>query len=106
MVRNIKMAKIGKEKIAKDPNEETKNGRILVEMAERQEMTIANTVDKCIGTITRERVAMNNTEKAVLDYILICEQMKLFLDQMTIDENRVYVLTKYSGKKGKNNMFQ
>ena len=61
------------------PNEETKNGRILVEMAERQEMTIANTVDKCIGTITRERVAMNNTEKAVLDYILICEQM-------TIDE--------------------
>ena len=47
-------------------------------MTERQEMTIANTIDKCIGTITRERVAMNNTEKAVLDYILICEQMKLF----------------------------
>ena len=101
MVQMDANAKIGKEKIAGDPNEETKNGRIMMEMAYRQEMTIANTVDVCKGTITRERVVMNNTEKAVLDYILICEQLKIFLDQMMIDENRVHVLTKYSGKKGK-----
>ena len=94
-------AKIGKDKITEDPNEESKNGRIMMEMVERQELAITNTFDNCKGTITRERVAEDVTERAVLDYILVCEKMKTFLNEMLIDEDRVHVLTKYA-KKGNN----
>ena len=93
-------AKIGREKFPLDPNEESKNGRIMIEMIDRQELTIANTVDKCIGAITRERVVSGVTQKAILDYILVCEQMKVFLDKVMIDEKRLHVLTNYSRKKG------
>ena len=65
-------AKIGKEKISEDPNEESKNGKIMIDMVERQELIIANTMEVRKGAITRERVACNNVEKAILDYILIC----------------------------------
>ena len=94
-------AKIGREKHPMDPNEESKNGKIMTEMVERQQLTIGNTVDKCRGAITRERVVLGNTEKAILDYILICERMKAFLDEIMIDEDRLHVLTKYSSKKRK-----
>ena len=36
-------AKIGKDRIPDDPNEESKNGRIMMEMVERQELAITNT---------------------------------------------------------------
>ena len=92
-------AKIGKEKLKDDPNEQSNNGRIMLEMVERQGLEIANVLDQCKGLITRERISGNKTEKAVLDYILICERMKEFLENMIVDEERVHVLTKYVNKK-------
>ena len=56
-------------------------------------------LDKCKGLITRERKAGDNLERAVLDYVIICEEMKEFLENMTVDEERIYTLTKYTGKK-------
>ena len=92
-------AKIGKEILKDDPNEQSNNGKILLEMVERQGLVIANTLDKCKGLITRERKAGDNLERAVLDYVIICEEMKEFLEHMTVDEERIYTLTKYTGKK-------
>ena len=92
-------AKIGKEILKNDPNEQSNNGKILLEMVERQGLVIANTLDKCKGLITRERKAGDNLERAVLDYLIICEGMKEFLEHMTVDEERIYTLTKYTGKK-------
>ena len=92
-------AKIGKDKLKDDPNEQSNNGRIMLEMVERQGLEIANVLEQCQGLITRERISGNKTEKAVLDYIIVCERMKEFLEKMIVDEERVHVLTKYVNKK-------
>ena len=56
-------AKIGKESIKGDPNDRSFNGRILIDVAQRQNLTIVNTLDLCKGIITRERVTSVNVEK-------------------------------------------
>ena len=85
-------AKLGKDIIKDDPNQMSKNGRIMLDIAERQNLHIANASDVCAGTITRERVAENHVEKSVIDYIVVCEKMMQFLTEMTIDEQRIHVL--------------
>ena len=92
-------AKIGNKHVKNDPNDETPNGRILIDIVERQNMTIANTMELCKGVITRERITATKTERSVLDYIIICEGMKKFLEEMMIDEDRVHVLTKHGKRK-------
>ena len=93
-------AKIGKQYIKDDPNDTTANGKILLDVVERQNLTIANTLNLCKGVITRERATTVKVEKAVIDYIIVCEDMKNYLEKMTIDEDRIFVLTKYASKKG------
>ena len=45
-------AKVGKGEIKKDPHEASNNGKILLEMTKRQNMTIANAINLCTGVIT------------------------------------------------------
>ena len=92
-------AKIGKKHVKNDPNDDTHNGRILIDVVERQKLVIVNTMELCKGVITRERITATNTERSVIDYIIICEDMKKFLEEMIIDEDRVHVLTKHTGRK-------
>ena len=91
-------AKIGKDKIRDDPNTVTANGKILLDICERQNLTILNTLDTCKGVITRERITVNSIEQSVIDYVIVCKDMENYLEKMQIDEDRTYVLTKY-GKK-------
>ena len=96
-------AKVGNKVIKNDPNQMSDNGQIMFDIIQRQNLDIANASDVCLGTITRERVAGDKTEKSVIDYLIICEKMKTFLNKMIIDEDRVYVLDRYiktrNGKK-------
>ena len=62
------------------------DGRII------QELTIANTLEVCAGTITRERAVEGKDERSVIDYIIVCEEMLKFLKEMIIDESRSFVL--------------
>ena len=57
-------AKVGKTTIKNDPHETSNNGRILLELVERQNLTIANALDTCKGVITRERKTAINEEKS------------------------------------------
>ena len=91
-------AKVGKDKIRNDPNTVSANGKILLDICERQNLTILNTMDLCKGVITRERVTVNNIERSVIDYVIVCEAMKNYVEEMKIDEDRIYALKKY-GKK-------
>ena len=93
-------AKIGREKIKDDPNETSANGKILLDMVGRQNLTIANTLEKCKGVITRERRTTLKVEKSVIDYVIMCESMKNYLEEMTIDDDRIHVLTKYASSRG------
>ena len=56
MVQTDSNAKLGKEYISRDPNEMSNNGKLMIGMVDRQELVVANTLEKCIGTITRHRV--------------------------------------------------
>ena len=52
------------------------------------------------GVITRNRITKDSTEISVLDYIICCEKLAVFLESMLIDEKRNFPLTKYASKKG------
>ena len=71
------------------------NGKVMLDVVDRQNLYIANTSDVCDGTITRERVSGNKSEKSIIDYILVCEEMRKFLTMMTIDDSRSYVLSRF-----------
>ena len=52
-----------------------------------------------VRVITRERITVNKIERSVLDYVIVCEAMKKYIEEMFIDEDCTYVLTKYGKKK-------
>ena len=55
-------AKIGKEYLLSDPNDTSSNGKIMLQMIERQNLFILNTDEGCKGVITRQRVTVKGIE--------------------------------------------
>ena len=55
MVQLDANAKVGKNIIEGDPHEMSSNGPSLLDLTQRHNLTIANALDVCKGTITRER---------------------------------------------------
>ena len=53
-------AKVGCEIIKSDPNKISNNGRLLVDLVERQNLAILNANDLCEGVITRHRTTKRN----------------------------------------------
>ena len=64
-------AKVGERFIKSTPHNITNNGKIMMDIIERQNLTIANSLDFCKGTITRERLFAKKAEKSVIDFIVI-----------------------------------
>lgn len=98
-------AKVGHENIQNDPHTITNNGKLLVDLMSRQNLTMLNATDFCTGTITRERKAGNKTEQSVIDYMIVCQEMLEYVQEMIIDEERDDVLTNYQIKKKDKNLF-
>ena len=94
-------AKLGPEIIRSDPHPRSANGDLLIAMCERNNLIICNAADLCQGVITRQRITVSGTERSVLDYFILCQEMFSFLSSMKIDEARAYVLTKYKKVKSK-----
>ena len=88
-------AKVGREVIKSDPNCVSNNGKMMLEMVERQGFYIANQSNKCRGSITRERVVKGKTENSIIDYFVLCERMKNNLEEMIVDKKRDYVRRKH-----------
>ena len=93
-------AKLGHTVIPNDPNIMSSNGKLLYDIILRQNLVCLNAHSSCKGVITRHRKTKNSTETAVLDYVLVCEELSSFLDFMIIDEKRELILTKYSTSRG------
>ena len=83
-----------------DPNEMSDKGEIMINIIRRQNLIIANANEKCSGTITRQRITKDNEEKAVLDFIICCEKLEPYFNEMLIDEPQNHILTKYVTTKG------
>ena len=94
-------AKLGYGVIKNDPNPQSKSGSLLWALVQRNNLVVVNSTDVCSGVITRHRVTKTNVEKAVLDYIIVCEELFRHVNEMVIDESRSDVLTKYASKTGR-----
>ena len=94
-------AKLGPTLVPNDPNPMSENGKLLAGMISRQNLTIANTSTKCRGgPITRMRLVNGKVEKSCIDFILICQNLANFLNDVTIDSDGLFTLTKYTSTKG------
>ena len=96
------MLKLETEYIDKDPHETPENGRILLDIIDRQNLIIGNGSVICKGVITRERITSEVTEKSVIDYIITCEELFTAMEEMTIDDNSVHKLIRYRKDNGTN----
>ena len=93
-------AKLGKTVIRDDPNDMSGNGQILSDILNRNNLYVLNSDILCTGTITRHRMTKKSLETSILDYIIVCDILKAYFEEMIIDEDRTHVLTKYASTKG------
>ena len=95
-------AKVGRSVIQSDPNVSTsENGKLLLNMVDRENMHILNCSPLCRGSITRQRITPKNEEKSILDYVITCDKMHQLLESMVIDDDQIFSLTKYASTKGR-----
>ena len=93
-------SKVGMENISTDPHHISANGQLLMDIVNRNELIVVNSTSKCFGTITRLRRTKISEEKSVIDYFIVCSKFFELISSLEIDENRKYVLTKYSSRMG------
>ena len=93
-------AKVGNTVIQGDPNAMSENGKMLLNLVERENLFIQNISPLCNGLITRQRVTSIGEERSILDYLLTCEVLNGYLEKMFIDDAQIFSLTKYASTKG------
>ena len=54
----------------------------------------------CQGSITRHRSTKSGEDKSIIDFMLVCDQLKIHLEKMIIDDEKTHILTKYFTMKG------
>ena len=80
-------AKLGGKQIKGDPNMLCNNGKIMSSILERQNLFVGNKLSNGKGVITRKRTLVDGTvEESVIDYILLCDKMVEFVEDVIIDE--------------------
>ena len=85
-------AKLGCDIINQYPNKISNNGRLLIDIIQRQNLIILNSHDLCQGTITQNRKTVSGEELSVIDYILVCDFLADYLAKMEIEESRIHSL--------------
>ena len=86
--------------IANDPNPMNKNGRLFSTfLSNNPSINLLNSSEKCEGLLTRKRKKGNKIEEAVLDFVLVSEELEPFVKAMKIDEDRSFPLTSYLNKR-------
>jgi hypothetical protein len=92
--------KLGDELINGDPNSISPNGRLLLDLITRKSLVVVNGTDKCNGIITRLKVKGQMTERSVLDYFIVCQELYSLVTSMLVDEERKHVLKRFYKHKG------
>ena len=82
------------------PKSQSKNGKLLANVVDENELIVVNGTEKCTGVITRHRKTVNGVEESVIDFFIVCRRFYNMINSLVIDEKRIYCLTKYSSKTG------
>ena len=91
--------KIGKE-IKGNRSDVSKGGKLLLKMADRNQLSILNKSELCEGLWTRT----DNKTKSVLDYIMVDKDSETALKRMVIDEAREFAPASFDGTESDHNM--
>ena len=59
-------SKLGPNIVKGDPHAQSNNGKILAGILERNDLTVINSLEKCKGKITRQRLTKKTRRKKVL----------------------------------------
>ena len=93
----------GSDIIKDDPNPINLNGKLFAQFLKNNpSLFLVNASDKCQGIITRQRVKGKKTEEAILDFVLVSEDLKSPLQELKIDTDRKYPLCSFLKGKQKN----
>ena len=87
-------SKLGQNYIPKDPHKITQNGTLLAGIIERHTLVVGNGSDKCVCTITRQRVTRNRVEEIMIAILLFSNDLNKHMIKMHIDEERSHVLSR------------
>ena len=68
-------AKVGKSVIKEDQHNISSNGKIMLDLVERHDLMIINSMNICEGVVTRERKFDDRVERSSIDYIITCEDL-------------------------------
>ena len=93
-------SKLGSYYIPGDPKPQSKNGKLLANVIDENDLIVVNGTDKCTGVITRHRETVNGVEESVIDFFIVCRKFFTLINNLVIDEKRIYCLTKYTNKTG------
>ena len=88
-------SKLGNKIISGDPHQISQNGKLLNDIILRQDLIVVNATEKCQGLITRYKKTIKGEEKSILDYFIVCRQLYQKIQNMVIDEERKYVLSRF-----------
>ena len=77
-------------------NEEiSRNGRLILQVFQEEDLNIVNGSEKCEGRITRQNTK-NAQEISAIDFVVTCQEGMKMITRMSIDEDGIYKI------KGKN----
>ena len=96
-------SKLGSRLVPGDPKEQSSNGKLLEKVIEDNDLIVVNGTDLCEGVITRFRKTINDCEKSVIDFFIVCRRFFALVISLLIDEKRIYHLTKYVSRNGTKN---
>ena len=94
-------SKLGSAYIPGDPKPQSKNGKLLAKVIDDNDLIVANGTGKCSWLITRQRKTVNGVEESVIDFFIVCRRFFDIINNLVIDEKRIYCLTKFSTNTGK-----
>ena len=83
-------AKLGPDVIENDPHDISSNGELLLGVMKRNNLIVCNGSSICTGLLTRTRETVKGTEKSVIDFLIVCEELFQYLKEMIVDEQSKY----------------
>ena len=73
---------------------------MLHDIVKGKVLVVVNSLDeKCIGKITRKRSTGKVKEESIIDFVLATEDMEDLIENMVVDEERKFVLSRYTKTK-------
>ena len=85
-------SKLGSEYIPDDPKPQSKNGKMLANVVDENDLIVVNGTEKCSGLITRHRTTVNGVEESVIDFFIVCRRFFDMINSLLIDEKRGYTV--------------